>query len=154
MLFDANEKIMPVWGIRRVDPGYIYIIESHGRYKVGKTKRTENRLKAARTWLPDIKLIGIKPFWGVSHHERLLHVGFANYWYSGEWFNFDGDDDARNLLIDGFTAFTDDNPDRNSVDFIYWYNGEGMVEFLMEMDRQKLSLPKFQKQESVGRKKV
>ncbi|OCJ69290.1 hypothetical protein A6U96_19080 [Agrobacterium tumefaciens] len=145
---------MPVWGIRRVDPGYIYIIESHGRYKVGKTKRTENRLKAARTWLPDIKLIGIKPFWGVSHHERLLHVGFANYWYSGEWFNFDGDDDARNLLIDGFTAFTDDNPDRNSVDFIYWYNGEGMVEFLMEMDRQKLSLPKFQKQESVGRKKV
>lgn len=154
MLFDATEKIMPVWGIRRADSGYIYIIESHGRYKVGKTKRTENRLKAARTWLPDINLIGIKPFWGVSHHERLLHIGFASYWYSGEWFNFDGDDDARDLLIDGFTAFTDDNPDRNSVDFVYWYNGEGMAEFLMEMDRHKVSLPKFQKQESAGRKKV
>jgi hypothetical protein len=33
---------------------------------------------------------------------------------SGEWFNFEGDDAALELLLDGFTAFSDDNPDRNS----------------------------------------
>jgi hypothetical protein len=37
---------------------------------------------------------------GMSHHERLLHTGFANYWYAGEWFNFEGDDDARDLLLE------------------------------------------------------
>ncbi|MGY4352707.1 hypothetical protein ACVWXM_009200 [Bradyrhizobium sp. GM7.3] len=57
-------------------------------------------------------------------------------------------------MLDGFTAFRDDDPDRNSVDFIYWFNGDGMVEFLIEMDRQKLSLSKFQKQESSTQKKV
>lgn len=152
MIFDATEKIMPVWGIARVDPGYIYIVESQGRYKIGKTKRTHNRLRAARTWLPDMTLVGFKPFWGVSHHERLLHTGFASYWYAGEWFNFDGDEDARNVLLEGFTAFSDHSPDKNSVNFIYWYNGEGMAEFVMEMASQDLPLSKFQKQESAVQK--
>jgi hypothetical protein len=44
------------------------------------------------------------------------------------------------------------HPDRNSVDFIYWFNGEGMAEFLIEQASQKLSLPRFQKQESVNQK--
>ena len=47
MIFDATEKVMPVWKIYRVDPGFIYVIESHGRYKIGKTKWTKDRLKAA-----------------------------------------------------------------------------------------------------------
>lgn len=154
MIFKDVGTVMPVWQIRRVDPGYLYIIENHGRYKIGKTTRAEKRLRAAKTWLPDMTLIGFKPFWGVSHHERRLHAGFASYWYSREWFDFEGDDSARDLLLDGFTAFRDDDPDRNSVDFIYWFNGDGMVEFLIEMDRQKLSLSKFQKQESSTQKKV
>jgi len=116
--------------------------------------RTEGRLMAAKTWLPDMTLIGFKPFWGISHHERQLHTGFASYWYAREWFNFEGDNDARNLLLDGFTAFSDDSPDRNSVDFIYWFNGDGMTEFLIEMDRQKQSLSKFQRQESFTQKKA
>jgi hypothetical protein len=90
----------------------------------------------------------------MSHHERLLHTGFANYWYAGEWFNFEGDDDARDLLLEGFVAFSDDNPDSNSVNFIYWYNGGGMIEFQMAIHDQKLTLPKFQKLESTGQKKV
>jgi hypothetical protein len=98
-------------------------------------------------------LRGIKPFWGVSHHERRLHVGFAAYWYSGEWFDFKDDDAALELLLNGFTAFSDDNPDRNSVDFIYWFNGDGMIEFVIEMDRQNLTLPKFRKQESTNQKR-
>jgi hypothetical protein len=154
MIFDATEKVMPVWGIHRVDPGFIYIIESNGRYKIGKTKRTKHRLKAAKTWLPDMTLIGFKPFWGVSHHERCIHSGFARYWYAREWFSFEGDDDARDLLLDGFTAFSDDSADKNSINFIYWFNGDGMAEFLIEMDQQRLTLPKFQMQESINQKKV
>ncbi|KUM26879.1 hypothetical protein AU467_19310 [Mesorhizobium loti] len=153
MFFKEAGTVMPIWQIHRVDPGFIYVIESHGRYKIGKTKRAEDRLKAASTWLPDMMLIGFKPFWGVSYHERQLHTGFARYWYAKEWFNFEGDDGVRDLLLEGFSAFSDDSPDRNSVDFIYWFNGEGMAEFLIEMDQQKLSLPKFQKQESFNQKR-
>lgn len=152
MIFDATQKVMPIWGIHRVDPGFIYLIESNGLYKIGKTKWTKDRLKAAKTWLPDMTFIGVKPFWGVSYHERLLHTGFARYWYAGEWFSFDGDDEARDLLCCGFTAFNDVNPDRNSVDFSYWYNGEGMADFLIELERRYLSLTKFQKQESTNQK--
>lgn len=54
--------------------------------------------------------------------------------------------------MEGFTAFSDEDPDRNSVDFIYWFNGDGMAEFLMEQASQKLSLPKFQRQESLNQK--
>ncbi|HQS10879.1 MAG TPA: hypothetical protein PLK13_18810 [Xanthobacteraceae bacterium] len=153
MIFEKAGTIMPVWNLHRVDPGFIYIVENHRKYKIGKSKRAQNRLNAAKTWLPDMKLIGQKPFWGMSHHERCLHTGFVSYWYSGEWFDFAGDDDARDLLLEGFTAFSDEDPDRNSVDFIYWFNGDGMAEFLMEQASQKLSLPKFQKQESINKKR-
>lgn len=154
MIFDKVGTVMPVWQITRVDPGYIYVIEHHGQYKIGKTTSTKERLKAAKTWLPDMNLIGLKPFWGMSHHERLLHTGFAFYWYAGEWYKFDGDDETRDLLLDNFAAFSDDNPDANSVNFIYWYNGDGMVELQMAMDEQRLSLRKFQRQESDVQKKT
>ncbi len=154
MIFDKVGTVMPVWQITRVDPGYIYVIEHHGQYKIGKTTSTKERLKAAKTWLPDMNLIGLKPFWGMSHHERLLHTGFAFYWYAGEWYKFDGDNETRDLLLDNFTAFSDDNPDANSVNFIYWYNGDGMVELQMAMDEQQLSLRKFQRQESDVQKKT
>ena len=61
---------------------------------------------------------------------------------------------ARKSLLDGFRAFSDDDPDRNSVDFIYWYNGDGMVEFQIEMGRHRLTLPKFQKQEAATEKRL
>lgn len=152
MIFEKAGTIMPVWNLHREDPGFIYIVESQGKYKIGKSKGAQKRLSAAKTWLPDMKLIGQKPFWRMSHHERCLHTGFARYWYSGEWFDFTGDDDARDLLLEGFTAFRDEDPDRNSVDFIYWFNGDGMAEFLIEQASQKLPLPKFQKQESINKK--
>lgn len=82
----------------------------------------------------------------------MLHVGFVRNWYAGEWFKFDDEPELLELLIDGFTAFTDDNPDKNSVDFIYWFNGDGMAEFAMEMASQKLTLPRFRNQESSEKK--
>jgi hypothetical protein len=92
-------------------------------------------------------LVAFKPFWGITHHERRLHTALVRQWYYGEWFSFDDDPEARKYFLEGFTGFTDDDPDRNSVDFIYWYN-EGMVEFAMEMDYRNLTLPRFEKQES------
>ncbi len=154
MIFRDVGTVMTVWLVRRNDPGFIYILESHGRYKIGKTTSAKDRLKAAKTWLPDMTLIGFKPFWGMSHHERLLHTGFARYWYSGEWYSFGGDDDARDTLLEGFCDFCDEDPDANSVDFVYWYNGEGMIEFQMEMHHRRLTLPKFQRQESDGQRKA
>ena len=151
-IFKDAGTTMPIWGIGRVDPGYLYLIEDHGRLKLGKTKSAKERLKAAKTWLPDMKLVAFKPFWGITHHERLLHTALVSQWYAGEWFCFDNDPEAMEYFVSGFTAFTDDDPDRNSVDFIYWYN-EGMVEFAIEMDSQKLTLSKFKKQESDVQKK-
>jgi hypothetical protein len=104
-------------------------------------------MKAAKTWLPDMTVIGIKPFWNVSNIERQLHEGFSRCWYEGEWFELI-DEGYYDALIDGFTAFSDTNRDVNSVDFIYWFGGEGFVEFSMVRDEQKLTLPKFLQQES------
>lgn len=41
----------------------------------------------------------------------------------------------------------------NSVNFIYWYHG-GMLELQIEMDRQNLTLPKFQREASDVQKKI
>lgn len=96
---------------------------------------------------PDLKVIGIKPFWNVTWVERCLHEGFARCWYAGEWFE-PADDGYRDTLLDGFVAFSDHNRNMNSRDFVYWFNGEGMVEFCIERDSQGLGLRAFQRQES------
>ncbi|MFE1600603.1 GIY-YIG nuclease family protein [Methylobacterium sp. ID0610] len=138
---------LAIFGISKIDDGYIYIIEDRGRYKIGKTTDAKTRTRAAKTWLPDMRLMGIKPFWNVSKVERMLHEGFCRGWYYGEWFEFE-DEDYKETLLDGFIAFSDEDRDINSVNFIYWFNGEGMAEFSIERARQHLSLPKFVKQES------
>lgn len=153
MIFRNAGTIVPVWQVRRVDPGYLYVIEDKGRFKIGKTRSTKERLKAAKTWLPDMNLIGFKPFWGMSHTERLLHTCLSSFWYAGEWFSFEGEDEMRTWFVDNFTAFSDEDPDMNSVNFIYWCH-DGMLEFQIEIERQKLTLPKFQRQESDVQKKV
>ncbi len=108
-------------------------------------------MKAAKTWLPDMKIHGHKPFWNISHIERCLHVGFSIGWYAGEWFSFEDSND-RDLLLEGFAEFSDNDKDKNSINFIYWFNNNGMTEFIMEQNEQHLSLPKFLKQESWNRK--
>lgn len=147
---DSN-SVIPVFGVPRRDLGYIYIVENNNLFKIGRSKDPEDRLKAAKTWLPDMKLHGVKPFWNVTWVERCLHTGFAIWWYDREWFLFDNEGD-RELLLEGFAWFSDNNPDKNSVDFIYWFNSEGMAEFVRERDLQGLSLPKFLEQESSSKK--
>jgi hypothetical protein len=87
------------------------------------------------------------PFWSARIIERHLQAGFAIGWHSGEWFQF-RDPSVRDLLVDGFSAFSDTNRDRNSVDFIYWMNGAGMGEYVHEQSSQGLSLPQLLRNES------
>ena len=145
-----TEEFIPdlkIFGVIPRDPGFIYVVQHNGRFKIGKTRNAKDRMKAAKTWLPDMQVIGIKPFWGVTEKERLLHVGFAQCWYHGEWFE-PIDEGYRDTLIENFSAFSDSNRDMNSVNFIYWFNGDGLSEMVKEQNVQRLTIRRFQKQES------
>ena len=114
-------------------------------FKIGKTRNPKQRLRQARTWAPDIEVIAVKPFWNISELERMLHEGLADNWHKGEWFEI-SDESIQEFLIDGFRGFYQKDRDMNSVDFIYWYNGSGMMEFQMERCERRVSLRKFQRE--------
>jgi hypothetical protein len=132
------------------DPGCIYIVQDHGRLKIGKSTRTADRMRAAKTWLPDMEILACKPFWNVSQVERDLHAGFSVGWYAGEW--FDLDDCDRGILLEGFAEFSDHDRDANTADFIRWCNSEGMTESIIECDRQARGLKRFLREESFSKK--
>jgi hypothetical protein len=134
--------------IEAKEPGYVYIIENAGKFKIGSSKPGRNRLRAAQTWLPDMMILGVKPFWDYKEKERLLHVGCADCWYDGEWF-LPLDNDYREFLFSEFNAFSDDDINKNSVDSICFYNGSGMAEFAMEQHSQDIPLRQFQRQNAV-----
>lgn len=133
------------FGVARVNPGYLYIFEHGQRFKIGKTSNPSGRIKEARTWIPDIRIVGIKPFWGVARLERLLHCGLADMWVGGEWFEFP--DDTYGFLYDGFDEFHDgpdiEDRDWNSIDFIYWFQSSGMGELVMEQNYRQISLRRW-----------
>ena len=81
----------------------------------------------------DIEVIAMKPFWNISELERMIHEGLSDCWHKGEWFNF-LDDGMRDFVVAGLCGFYEKDRDMNSVDFIYWYNGSGMVEFQIERE--------------------
>lgn len=58
-------------------------------------------MRPLRTAVPDMTLIGQKPFLGMPHHELYLRTGFVSYWYSGEWFNFTGVNDSLGFAAGG-----------------------------------------------------
>jgi hypothetical protein len=133
-----------VFGVTRTDLGWLYLMRHGDLFKVGRTKNPSGRIRDAKTWLPNVEVVAIKPFWNVSELERLLHEGLANYWHDGEWFSFSDAEDAE-FLIEGFKEFYEKDRDANSVDFIYWYNGSGMAEFNIERANRRTSLRKFQR---------
>lgn len=134
---------LDIFGVPRNDPGWIYIVKNGELLKVGRTKNPKRRIFGeARTWLPNIEIIGIKPFWNVRVLERRLHEGLAQYWHAGEWFNFPDQLDY-DLVTEGFCEFYDNDRDSNSVDFVYWFNSSGLAEVAVERHRQKLSLRKW-----------
>jgi hypothetical protein len=149
---DGPVSRVPVWQIPRLNPGYIYIIQAGEGLKIGKSKHRETRLRNARTWLPDMMLIGVKPFWNVDFLEKELHEGLAQWWYEGEWFH-PGDDPYLQDFLSNFRAFADDESQRdtNSVNFLYWMHDMG--EIAMERARRGQTLRAFQRDVSEVRKK-
>ena len=124
------------------DPGYIYLLKDRGRYKIGRTKSPTHRLRVARTWIPDIEVLGMKPFWFHTEFEAYMHVGLAMFAYKGEWFDFEGDE-FEEVFINEFKFFSDDNPIRNTQSFAYFVNGTGMNELTLEWSRQGKSKRQF-----------
>ncbi|MGV1826997.1 GIY-YIG nuclease family protein [Agrobacterium vitis] len=140
-----NTSRIPVWGVARLNPGYIYVIQNtDGLLKIGKSKNRKNRLREAKTWLPDADIIGIKPFWLVDRFEKQLHEGLSQWWYSGEWFKF-GDDPYVEDFLENFRAFSDEDIDRdeNTIDFLYLINEFG--EISLERASAGVSLRGFQR---------
>ena len=141
---------LDIYGVYRSDPGWIYFIKNAELLKVGKTKNPKRRIYGeAKTWLPNLEIIGVKPFWNVSILERKLHEGFAQNWHAGEWFHFPNQLDY-DLVTEGFREFCDDNRDLNSIEFIYWFNGSGLAEVAIERHRQNLSLREWKRLASTG----
>jgi hypothetical protein len=138
---------LSIFGVSNHDAGFIYLIENNERYKIGRSKSEYSRIREAKTWLPDMKVIACKPFWNIRLIEQLLHVGFSRSWYSGEWFAFEDSID-RGILVEGLCEFSDWDRDWNSIDFIYWYNSSGLAEFAMERSHQQQSKAKFLRSES------
>ncbi len=134
------------FGVRSGHPGWLYVLGSGTRLKIGRTTNFDLRLRAARTWIPDIQIIGVKPFWHAAALERYLHVALTDYWVEGEWFDF-GEDEFREYFIENFQEFYDTDINKNSVDFIYWMNSTGMSEFTLEFSRRRVSLPEWRRKD-------
>jgi hypothetical protein len=135
-------KSLQNFGVRPKDPGYIYLVENNEKYKIGRSLNPKKRMQDARTWIPNLNIIGIKPFWNHRNIETLLHLGFAHAWFKKEWFSLP-DEGYRWSLVENFMAFDNADINRNSINFIYWFNGEGMADFVAERARQGLSVRQF-----------
>jgi hypothetical protein len=149
---DVSVSRIPVWNIPRVDPGFLYVIKAGDRLKIGKSKDSKSRIRAAKTWLPDMELIGIKPFWLTDEFEKDLHTGLAQWWYEGEWFH-PGDDPYLEEFLQNFCAFSDDEADRdkNSINFLYWMGD--MAEVTMERSSRSQGRRAFQRDVSNVKKR-
>lgn len=144
--FSIANSPMPGWTrCKPVDPGWLYILRNDDLFKIGKTAHPQRRMQEARTWLPDGKVIGIKPFWSIHQFERTLLCGLANHWFEGEWHRFP-DVNWSSFLVDGFRQFDDHDRNKNTVDFGYWISGSGMGEVVMEQTHRRISLRRWQRE--------
>jgi hypothetical protein len=144
---------LSIFGVRRIDPGWIYLIKSAELLKVGKTKNLERRIREAKTWIPDLEIIGVKPFWEISYIERTLQIGLAQNWHAGEWFSFSEKLDYE-LITEGFREFYDKDKDMNSVDFIYWYNDIGLGDIAAEWGSRGISPRQWKRDAAVEYKQT
>jgi len=143
---------LAIFGSSPTNHGWIYLVKNGHLYKIGTTTNPQRRLhKDAKTWLPDMQILAVKPFFNAKELERDLHTGLAMQWYSGEWFKFDHKW-MEEFFVETFSEFYDDDPASNSVDFIYWFNGNGFAEFTLDRSWKSQSLPKFQQETSVVKK--
>ena len=132
------------FGVPKLDPGWIYVVAAGPLLKVGRTKHPDRRLsREAKTWLPDLEIIGVKPFWNIGRLEYSLHSALADHWYKGEWHKFE-DTYWRNFFVEAFCEFSDTDRDINSVNFAYWMSGTNYAERVGMHCHKRMSLRKWQ----------
>jgi len=132
--------------VPREDPGFVYFLQSGKYFKIGRTLNPRQRLKPARTWNPELTVIGVKPFWQHKAAEFELHLGMAHAWRKLEWFQMP--DESYEWIMEEFRAFDDLNIDANSINFTYMMNGSGMSEFKIEFAKSELSKKHFLRAET------
>lgn len=73
--------------------GYVYVIEWHGYYKIGKARDVSQRLRDIGCSHPvPPKLYKVIPTNAMGQLESRLHKRLAHKRVSGEWFNLDEND--------------------------------------------------------------
>lgn len=76
-------------------PGYIYLVQAGGRYKIGKATDVAKRIKSLQTGSAEaIRLIHSIPTQRVELAEKQLHARFKAKRERGEWFDLDAEDVA------------------------------------------------------------
>lgn len=69
-------------------PGWVYIVRSHGRYKIGHSKNLAGRISTLNASVPDgITLIHTIKCADRIQQEAELHEHFADKRLNGEWFD-------------------------------------------------------------------
>lgn len=69
--------------------GFIYLIESGGLYKLGRTRRLESRMSTYRTENPHgITFLSSKEVHDYVKYEKRLLEKYKEYQHRGEWFAF------------------------------------------------------------------
>ena len=67
--------------------GHVYIIESSGLFKIGKSTQVAKRLKGFNTTLPqDVIVHKVIASDDITELEKSLHVRFCKYHVKGEWY--------------------------------------------------------------------
>jgi DNA-binding MarR family transcriptional regulator len=79
--------------IKTTNVGYVYIIKSEYGYKLGKSKKIEDRLSLFNVKLPfKIDVVGYYMVKNMSKMETYLHKKYNHLRLEGEWFNLSKED--------------------------------------------------------------
>ena len=78
--------------LKKAAPRFVYLVRSHGLYKIGRTADLNKRLSTLRSSSPcDIELIYSIESMDASNIESRLHQLYKNQNHHGEWFAFSSD---------------------------------------------------------------
>lgn len=74
-------------------PGWIYILEGGGYYKIGQSINPDRRIKQISPVLPfDVTIYHTYPAENVDYEEAMLHQMFHDCRANGEWFHLTEED--------------------------------------------------------------
>lgn len=86
---DEPERVWPY----AARPGYVYILQAGDYYKIGRTTKLDQRIKALDIQLPEKATLILA--WEAEccfYTERMLHYTFREKRANGEWFKLAGRD--------------------------------------------------------------